>query len=61
MWVAGSVGFAFYVTNFGSYNETFGALGGVVILMLWLWVSAFVVLIGARVDTEIRRYRTGTL
>ena len=61
MWVAGSVGFAFYVTNFGSYNETFGALGGVVILMLWLWVSAFVVLIGARVDTEIRRYRSGTL
>ena len=57
MWVAGSAGLAFYVSNFASYNSTFGAIGGVVILLLWLWVSAFVVLIGARFDTEIRRYR----
>ena len=60
MWLGGSLGLAFYVSNFANYNETFGALGGVVILLLWLWVSAFVVLIGARIDTEIINHRMRT-
>ena len=51
----GSVVFAIYVQNFGAYNETFGALGGVIVLLTWLWLSAFIVLMGAEVDSEIER------
>ena len=53
LWLAASYGFSFYVENFGSYNETFGAIAGVVILLLWLWISAFIVLLGAEVDGEM--------
>lgn len=53
LWVAGSYGFSLYVQSFGSYNETFGALGGVIVLLTWLWLSAFIVLIGALLDAEL--------
>jgi len=53
LWVAGSVLFSLYVSNFASYNETFGSLGGVVILLMWLWLSAFVILLGAEIDSEM--------
>jgi membrane protein len=53
LWVAGSIGFSFYVQSFGTYNETFGALGGVIVLLTWLWLSAFVVLLGALLDAEL--------
>ena len=53
LWVAGSFAFTFYVENFGSYNETFGTLGGVVILLTWMWLSAFVILLGAELDSEM--------
>ncbi|WP_371225286.1 YihY/virulence factor BrkB family protein [Roseovarius sp. 2305UL8-3] len=53
LWVAGSFGFSLYVESFGAYNETFGALAGVVILLTWLWLSAFVVLLGAQLDAEV--------
>ncbi|MFP7673865.1 YihY/virulence factor BrkB family protein [Marivita sp. S0852] len=53
LWVAGSIGFSLYVQSFGTYNETFGALGGVIILLTWLWLSAFVVLLGALIDAEL--------
>lgn len=49
-WFAGSLLFGWYVTNFGSYNETFGTLGGVVVLLTWMWLSAFIVLLGAEID-----------
>lgn len=52
-WVLGSAAFAVYVRNFGSYNETFGTLGGVVILLMWLWLSAYIVLLGAELDAEM--------
>jgi len=52
MWVAASLGFAFYVDNFGSYAKTYGALAGVVVLLLWFWITALVVLIGAEVNAE---------
>lgn len=52
LWVAGSFGFSGYVQSFGQYNETFGALGGVIILLTWLWLSAFIVLLGALLDAE---------
>lgn len=46
LWIVASFGFTYYVGNFGSYNESFGALGGVVIMIMWLWISAFIVLLG---------------
>lgn len=55
LWLLGSILFAVYVANFGSYNETFGALGGVIVLLTWLWLSAYIVLLGAEVDSEIER------
>ncbi len=56
MWVAASGGFAWYVQNLAHYNQTFGALGGVVVLMIWLWISAFVTLLGALLDAELEAY-----
>ena len=54
-WVLASGGFAFYVGNFGSYNESFGALSGVIVMLLWLWISAFVVLLGAELNSVSAR------
>ena len=53
LWIAATAGFSIYVTNFGSYNETYGALGGVIILLTWLWMSSFIVLLGAELNSEI--------
>lgn len=53
LWVGGSVGFSRYVQDFGSYNETFGTLGGVIILLTWLWLSAYIILLGATLDAEM--------
>jgi membrane protein len=53
IWVLGSIAFSIYVRNFGSYNETYGALGAVIILLMWLWLSAFVVLLGAELNAEM--------
>lgn len=52
LWLIGSVGFSFFVANFGSYNETYGALAGVIVLNLWLFLSSFVVLLGAEINSE---------
>ena len=52
LWIAGSAGFAVYVQNFGSYQETFGALAGVIILLMWLWISALLILLGAELNAE---------
>jgi membrane protein len=53
LWMIGSIAFSIYVANFGSYNATYGALGGVIILLTWLWLSAFVVLLGAELNAAI--------
>jgi membrane protein len=61
MWLMSSAAFSLYVGNFGNYNDTYGALGGVVILLLWLWLSCFVVLFGAQLNAELEhqtRYDT---
>ena len=50
LWLAGSAVFAFYVGNFASYNQSFGALGGVIVLLTWFWLSAFIILLGAEVN-----------
>ncbi|QBF33311.1 YihY/virulence factor BrkB family protein [Thalassococcus sp. S3] len=53
VWLVASVGFAFYVSNFGSYNESFGTLAGVVVLLMWFWISAFIILLGAELNAEL--------
>lgn len=55
LWVAGSVLFAVYVNNFGNYNDTYGSIGAVVVLMLWLYLTAFVVLLGAELNGAAER------
>lgn len=57
IWVIASVGFAFYVANFSSYNKTYGALGGVIIFLLWLWITNIALLLGAEFDAEVERGR----
>lgn len=59
LWLGGSVLFALYVDNVGSYNKTYGALAGVVVLLLWLYLTAYVVLLGAEVNAEAERRTTG--
>ncbi len=54
LWVVVSVGFSFYASSFGSYNETYGSLGAVVVLLLWLQLSAMAVLVGAEVNVVVR-------
>jgi len=53
LWVVISVGFSWYVSNFGSYNKTYGSLGAAVGFMTWIWISTMVVLIGAEFDAEM--------
>ena len=52
-WLVASFGLAFYVSRFGSFNETYGTLGAVVVVLLWLFVSAFIVLLGAVLDSAL--------
>jgi membrane protein len=53
LWVAGSVGFSLYVGEFATYNKTYGSLGAVVVLLMWFYVSAFAVLLGAELNAEM--------
>lgn len=55
--VLASVGFFFYVSNFGNYNATYGALAGVIILLLWIYIVNAILLFGAEVDSEVERGR----
>lgn len=55
VWLAVSAGFSLYVDNFSSYDRTYGGLAGVVVLLLWLWLSAYLVLFGAEVNAEAER------
>ncbi|RPE78158.1 MULTISPECIES: YihY/virulence factor BrkB family protein [unclassified Frondihabitans] len=57
IWALASVGFAFYVANFSSYNKTYGALGGVIVFLLWLWITNIALLLGAEFDAEVERGR----
>ncbi len=57
LWIVASAAFAFYVANFGSYNKTYGALGGVIVFLIWLWVSNIAVLLGAEFNAELERGR----
>jgi membrane protein len=53
LWIVGSAGFSFYVSRFGSYDKTYGSIGAVVVLLMWFYVTAYIILAGAELDTAI--------
>jgi len=57
LWILASAAFAFYVANFASYNKTYGALGGVIVFLVWLWISNIAILLGAEFNAELERGR----
>lgn len=54
-WIIASAGFAFYVANFGSYNKTYGTLAGVIVLLVWLWITNLAILFGHQLNAERER------
>ncbi|HEX2762734.1 MAG TPA: YihY/virulence factor BrkB family protein [Allosphingosinicella sp.] len=54
-WLAASLGFGLYVSHFGNYNATYGSLGGVVVFLTWLYLSAYIVLMGGELNSELER------
>ncbi|WP_443056428.1 YihY/virulence factor BrkB family protein [Streptomyces sp. NBC_00667] len=57
IWMAASAGFALYVANFGSYNKTYGTLAGVIVFLIWLWITNLAILLGLEFDAEMSRQR----
>ena len=57
VWIIASAAFAFYVASFASYNKTYGALGGVIVFLTWLWISNIAILLGAEFNAELERGR----
>jgi hypothetical protein len=57
IWILASVAFAFYVGTFGSYDKTYGSLAGVIVALLWLWITNIALLFGAEIDSELERGR----
>ena len=57
LWILASLAFGLYVANFGSYNKTYGSLGGAITFLVWLWVTNIALLLGAEFDAELERAR----
>ena len=57
LWLVASGAFALYVASFASYNKTYGALGGIIVFLTWLWISNIAVLLGAELNAELERGR----
>ncbi len=55
VWLIASAAFAFYVANFGSYNKTYGTLGGIIVFLVWMWITNVAILLGAEVNAERER------
>ena len=53
LWIGSSVGLSFYLTNFASYNEVYGSIGAVIGMLLWLYVSAYLILLGAALNLHL--------
>ena len=57
LWLLASMAFSFYVDSFGSYDKTYGTLGAVIVLLIWIYVGAVAMLLGALVNRELTRVR----
>lgn len=57
IWLAASAGFAFYVAHFASYDKTYGTVAGVIVFLVWLWITNLAVLLGLEFDAELARQR----
>ncbi len=57
IWIAASAGFAIYVSDFGSYNKTYGSIAAIIIFLIWLWVTNLALLLGAELNAELERGR----
>ncbi len=57
LWLAASAGFAVYVANFASYNATYGSIAGIIVFLVWLWISNLALLLGAQLNAELERER----
>lgn len=57
LWVVASAAFAFYVANFSSYNATYGSIAGVIVFLVWLWITNLAILLGAELNAELERSR----
>ncbi len=57
LWIVASLLFAVYVANFASYNKTYGSLGGVIVFLIWLWITNLIILLGAEFNSEMERSR----
>lgn len=55
VWIVASIGFSWYVANFGNYDKTYGTVGAVIGLMMWMWISATIILVGAELNAEAER------
>jgi membrane protein len=57
LWIVASLLFALYVSNFASYNKVYGSLGGVIVFLIWLWITNLIILLGAEFNSELERSR----
>jgi membrane protein len=60
LWLLASLGFGLYVSNFGNYNATYGSLGGVVVFLTWLYLTAYIILMGGELNSELERQQAGS-
>jgi membrane protein len=56
VWLIASLGFSFYVSHFGTFGITYGALGGIIVLLLWMWISSLALLLGAEINAVLARH-----
>ncbi|WPZ23191.1 YihY/virulence factor BrkB family protein [Sulfitobacter faviae] len=54
-WAVLSIGFSYYVANFGNYNQVYGSIGAVIAMLIWLWISSFLILFGAALNAQVER------
>lgn len=55
IWLAGSFGFGWYISNFGNYSKTYGSIAGIIILLLWLYITSFIIIVGAEINAIIHQ------
>ena len=55
IWLLGSFAFGFYISNFGNYSKTYGSIAGIIILLIWLYLTSFIIIIGAEINAIIHQ------